>query len=141
MSTHELIVTVGLPRSGKSTWAKQQGLPIVNRDSVRLALHGERFLGQAEPMVDVITHLMVEALFLAGHRRVIADETCTTRKRRDAWRSDKRATTFYYVATSEATCIDRAVGDGRSELVPIIERMAQQFEPLDDDEALWGSNP
>jgi predicted kinase len=34
----QLILTVGLPRSGKTTWAKQQGVPMVNRDAIRLAL-------------------------------------------------------------------------------------------------------
>ena len=39
----EIIVTVGLPRSGKTTWAREQGYPIVNPDSIRLSLHGKRF--------------------------------------------------------------------------------------------------
>ena len=38
--TEDLIVMVGLPRSGKTTWARKQGYPIVNPDSIRLAFHG-----------------------------------------------------------------------------------------------------
>lgn len=66
-----LLVTVGLPRSGKSTWAKQQGAPVVNPDAIRLALHGQAFLQEAEPLVWVMAKYMVEALFLAGHSTVI----------------------------------------------------------------------
>ncbi len=44
----KLICTVGLPRSGKSTWCKTQSYPIVNKDSIRLALHGQRYLQDAE---------------------------------------------------------------------------------------------
>src|SRR5690554_6874569 len=33
---HILICTVGLPRSGKTTWARKQSYPIVNPDSIRL---------------------------------------------------------------------------------------------------------
>ncbi len=32
---NRLILTVGLPRSGKTTWALEQGWPIVNPDSIR----------------------------------------------------------------------------------------------------------
>ena len=49
-----LILTVGLPRSGKSTWALQQGHPVVNRDGIRKALHGEVYLQPAEDMVTTI---------------------------------------------------------------------------------------
>jgi len=37
-----LILTVGLPRSGKSTWAAKKGFPIVSPDAIRLAMHGMR---------------------------------------------------------------------------------------------------
>lgn len=131
-----LVCTVGLPRSGKSTWARTQGVPVVNRDAVRLALHGERFLAPAEPMVAVLTLLMVKSLFGAGHRVVIVDETNTTRTRRDFWRSDEWATYWHPFNLSFASCLDRAVADGRDDLIPVIERMHKQFEPLGDDEPL-----
>lgn len=89
MAEHEriLIVTVGLPRSGKSTWAKRQTFPVVNPDAIRLALHGQRFYGPAEPFVWATAKLMVRSLFGAAHRKVIVDATNCTRKRRDEWRA------------------------------------------------------
>jgi len=89
-----LILTVGLPCSGKSTWALQQtrryaspiyGSPIVCPDQIRLALHGQRFVAMAEPFVWAIARTMVISLFGAGHQKVILDACNTTRKRRDDW--------------------------------------------------------
>ena len=58
-----LILTVGLPRSGKTTWAKKTGLPIVNRDAIRIALHGQAYIQDAEEMITAFEWYMVKALF------------------------------------------------------------------------------
>jgi predicted kinase len=62
----KLILTMGLPRSGKSTWAKQQSVPIVSPDAIRLAMTGQRWVGELEDMVWVVAKYMVRSLFLAG---------------------------------------------------------------------------
>lgn len=134
---HILIATVGLPRSGKSTWAKQQAYPIVNPDSIRLALHGQRFYGPAEPMVWATAKLMVRSLFLAGHRHVILDATNVERSRRDEWKSKEWGIFFKYIPTPKDVCIERARSENYEELVGVIERMAGQFNPLGSDEELW----
>lgn len=127
-----LICTVGLPYSGKSTWAKTQGFPIVNPDSVRLAIHGERYIAQAERFVWATVYAMIEALFLAGHDTVILDSTATTRKRRAEFKSDKWGTVFKLFHASKAECLKRAEKDER--IWPFIEKMAAQFESLGPDE-------
>lgn len=126
MST--LILTVGLPRSGKTTWARQQGLPIVNPDSIRLALHGQRFYGPAEPMVWATAHLMVDALFRAGHERVILDATNTTAKRRDEWKAEGRELEFKVFEAGPVTCLERAAAEGDAEIAPVIQRMAEAWD-------------
>lgn len=125
-----LILTVGLPRSGKSTWAKAQGHPIVSPDSIRLALHGLRFKKEAEPMVWAIAKYMVHSLFLAGHNTVILDSTNTTNKRRDEWASELWERQFQVIDTSATVCIERANSEGDKEIIPVIERMGKQFEPV-----------
>jgi len=131
-----LVVTVGLPRAGKSTWARTQRAPIVNRDSVRLALHGERFLSQAEGIVKELAVLQVRSLFLAGHYTVIVDETCTTRARREFWKFAGRWTTKYYpLSTTVAECLERAIDD--PDIQPVIQRMFDMFEPLGEDEVVY----
>ncbi|MGA9768175.1 MAG: AAA family ATPase [Blastocatellia bacterium] len=134
---HILVCTVGLPRSGKSTWAKSQAYPIVNPDSIRLAIHGQRFIGIAEPFVWATAKAMVRALFLAGHQIVILDVTGNTRKRREEWLSKDWATYFKVIDTSAEICFERAVAESDSEIIPQIERMAAQHEPLAEDELCW----
>lgn len=139
MSENILIVMVGLPRSGKSTWAVQQGLPIVSADAIRSALYndmgeGESFLKSAEPMVWVICTLMVNALFKAGNTRVIVDNCHVKRKYRDEWQSDKWQTWFKNIDTDWELCIGRAKVENDEEIIPIIEKMANEFEPLEADE-------
>lgn len=121
-----LILTVGLPRSGKTTWAKAQGHPIVNPDSIRLALHGQRFYGPAEPTVWATAKLMVAALFGAGHETVILDATNVSAKRRDDWKSYAPELQIFDV--DPATCITRARDIGDEAIVPVIKRMAEEWD-------------
>lgn len=133
-----LICMVGLPRSGKTTWAKQQMLPMVNPDSIRLALHGNRFIMQAEPFVWATAKCMVRALFLAGHDKVILDATNTTQKRRQEWVEPKEWKTYFKVIDTPAdVCLARAKEANDAEIVAVIERMASQNEPLDETCKLW----
>ena len=110
----KLILTVGLPRSGKSTWAKEQGFPIVNPDAIRLSLHGQRFQPEAEGFVWAIAYLMADALFKAGHDTVIVDATNITKKRRQSWIDKFTDCHVKYVAinTTELVCIERAIKEG-----------------------------
>lgn len=125
---------VGLPRSGKTTRARQMGYPIVNPDSIRLAMHGQRFAALAEPMVWAVAKIMVRALFLAGHDMVTLDATNTTRKRRDEWKSSEWARTFDVVSASAEVCRERAMEANDTEILPVIDRMAAAWEPIAADE-------
>jgi predicted kinase len=127
-----LVLTVGLPRSGKSTWAKNKGYPIVSPDAIRLALHGSAFVADAEPMVWALARYMVKALFIAGHSHVILDATNTTRQRREEWKSPRWKRRYMLFKTPKEECMRRA-GD-TPDLLPVIERMANQFEDIIGDE-------
>jgi predicted kinase len=129
-----LILTVGLPRSGKSTWAREQGLPVVNPDSIRLALHGEAYLERAEPMVWVIAKIMVTALFEAGHAEVILDATSVTQERRDFWKNNLWSIQYEIFDTSVEECIRRAKISEKLYLIPVIERMAAEMSMPEGDE-------
>jgi predicted kinase len=132
-----LIATVGLPRSGKSTWARRQAYPVVNPDAIRLAMHGQRFYGPAEPLVWATAKLMVRSLFGAGHKVVILDATNMNRKRRDEWQSSEWGTFFKPILETALVCKERAKADGMEDLVPVIDRMAEECEHLGEDEQLW----
>ena len=68
--------------------------------------------------------------FLAGHHRVILDVTYATEKRRKDWKSESGNWGCSYVPfkPSPETCITWAKADGRPELIPVIERMAESIE-------------
>lgn len=136
---HILVVTVGLPQSGKSTWAHGRINPCVNPDAIRLAIHGQPYISSAEPYVWATAQTMVKALFLAGHRCVILDATNTTAKRREMWRSNDWNTRYVLFDTPVDVCIERASASAWDEaheegLIAAIKRMHENFEPLTDEE-------
>ena len=132
IQANKLYITVGYPRSGKSTWAKTQNCPVVNPDSIRLAIHGQPFIASAEPYVWAVAKTMVKSLFIAGHNKVILDATNITEKARDNWKSNDWQRIFVLFNTNKETCIQRArkttFGNHQTELVKAIELM--QFEPI-----------
>lgn len=127
---NELILTVGLPYSGKSVWARNHGSPIVNPDAIRRALHGQRFVQEAEDMVWAMAKLMVRSLFMAGHTAVIVDACNNTLKRRDFWQSPDWIRRYIVCDVHPEVCRERAKTMGDFEIEPIIVRMegAQEFE-------------
>jgi predicted kinase len=129
-----LVMTVGLPRSGKSTWARQDGSPIVNPDAIRLSLHGAAWRAEAEPMVWAVAKLMVAALFEAGHDEVILDATNTTRARRDEWEDRRWRRVYMPFDTPKEVCLARALAAEKPDLLPVIERMAAALEPVQEEE-------
>lgn len=136
-SSGTIIVMVGLPRSGKSTWARGTGLPIVSPDAIRLALHGVRYLETAERWVWAIAKTMARALLLAGHETIVVDNCCVTHRQRQEWVEEfgaQHVIRFRHVDTPESECIVRARALHDDVIVPVIERMAREFEPLLPDE-------
>lgn len=145
MRTPVLIGMCGLPRSGKSTRAaaltqeyaaKGLAVPVVNPDSIRLALHGQRYQQLAEPFVWAIAQVMVRALFLAGHKAVILDATNISRRRREMWLSPDWHVEWYVLDVPMSVCVERAGSD--LELAGVIRRMAAGVEwPEPDEGAVW----
>lgn len=131
MDENQLILTVGLPYSGKTTWARKQGVPIVSPDQIRLALHGRRYEQRAEEMVWTIARVMVRALFGAGHRRVIVDATHNSEKRRKPWESEDWRLVYEVFSATREECRKRAEAVGDEEILPVIDRMAEEHEPID----------
>lgn len=132
-----LIATVGLPRSGKSTWSRSTPYPIVNPDSIRLAMHGQRYAKQAEPLVWATARIMVQSLFFAGHRIVILDATNVERKRRDEWQNAEWDVYFKLVNTPRDVCIQRAIDLNDPDIIPVIYRMHAGYQTLESYEKEW----
>lgn len=126
-----LLMMVGLPRSGKSTWARIQNVPIVNPDSIRLATHGKEYDQKFEGLVWFHARIMAESLFLAGHPTVILDATNATQSRRSQWKDGPWERHYVVNTTPVQTCVERAVAEGRPHMVPVIERMAAEWQDVD----------
>jgi predicted kinase len=133
-----LLATVGLPRCGKSTWARNQsnrwGYPIVNPDAVRLAVTGQRFVKEAEPVVWMVVKYMIPALFSAGHDVVILDATNVTHARRDQFLSKDWSPYVRIFDTPSSVCKERAIATQQFDLLPIIDSMAADWQ---EPSATW----
>ena len=138
MMKPRLILTVGLPRSGKSTWCekmrKRYTAVIVNPDSVRLAIHGQAYIREAEQFVWATVRAMVKALFIAGHELVILDATSVTKPSRDSWKSDDWDLWYAETDVNKFICKRRAEEGDRLDLVPVIEDMSERYDLLDSEE-------
>lgn len=121
----QLFATIGLPRSGKSTFCKewvaaQPGRVCVCADDIRLSL-GHRFNTHVEPFVKVIKETMIKTL-LRKHD-VIVDGTHTKKDSVVELLLLDINTKFYYIDEPHWICVRRAQDTGQSDLVPIIYRM------------------
>ena len=135
-----LIATIGLPRSGKSSFvgqlSKLLGAPIVRKDAIRLALHGMRYKLDAEPMIKTLALYMIRSLFEAGHPIVIADETHYSKAAREVIKSDKWDVAFLVVPTPIEVCKERALATEQPDLLPVIDEMAARYEPPEGEDIL-----
>lgn len=132
MPEPKVLLMIGLPRSGKSTLARQASeqfkAPIVCADAIRLALHGRRFVHETEDIVHAMTKYMVKALLIAGHECVIVDECHITEKLRAQWQSKYWRLGYVFVNTPPSECIRRAHAQNDQYIIPVINRMAGQWE-------------
>lgn len=136
-----LVLVQGLPRSGKSTWIQKAieeattigtAAVVVNPDAIRRALHGHRFIPEAEDHVWAMAYTMARALFFSGHYLVYVDATNTTMKRREPWTQMARklevTCNLIVFHTDADVCKQRAQSQGDDVLLPVIERMLDQWE-------------
>jgi len=135
-SERKLILTIGLPRSGKTTWALQQGCPVVSGDAIRLAIFGKLWWPPGEHQVMTLARTMVRSLFFAGHPTVIFDSVNVTEYARQFWipTSDCLWSLEYTVVNTPAeVCIQRAIECGQEYLIPVIEDNAERYDDPSKD--------
>lgn len=80
----KVIMTVGLPASGKSTWATEQDLPIVSSDSIRKEWYGSEEIQGDGAEVFAEVHKRLKDLLDSGKDAII-DATNISQKRRRAF--------------------------------------------------------
>ena len=136
-----LICTMGRPRSGKSTWCEEQlkkGYPVVCPDTIRLALHGKPMDWKREATVWTIAKTMVKYFFEQGYKVVIFDATnyrCKNRREPKKWAKEIGCDIKFKVFdVTREVCIERALTNGREDLIPVIERQSELWTPLNESE-------
>lgn len=133
-----LILYMGLPRAGKSTFRDRRmssytRTPVVCPDEIRKALGCFPYCGKREKEVWHIARIMTETLFSTGSPVVILDATNVTRKRRGEWVSDQWDRAVLWIDTDKEVCKERATANGQLDLLPVIDRMAAELQPPDKD--------
>ena len=125
-----LILTVGFPRSGKTTWvreySREHGIPVVSPDAIRKRLCGLNFRAEIETLVWSIADTMVAAL-AEYHDVIILDATNLTDARRSRWVHDYIVQLAVFSASADV-CMERARACGREDLVPVIKRMSVEMQ-------------
>lgn len=128
---------LGLPLSGKSTYAKhlqrEEGWVVLCPDEIRLALHGHEFWPDAEDFVWANCKLTARYLLETDHN-VLIDATNLHSGARIPWlkMADKLSAhlSIFVCSTSAEICKRRAIKDGKAHMIAVIERMASSSEPL-----------
>lgn len=138
----ELYMTIGLPRSGKSTWIQkntEDGV-VVSGDSLRKKVYGHRFWKEGEDLLWWVRGIFLKELFEQGVKLYI-DETNVTKERRakviDLAHEYGYEVTGIWIRTDKESCLKRCreISQEEYELMkPVIERMAAKFkEPTKDE--------
>lgn len=129
-----LYFTIGCPRCGKSTycseWAKEKsGRVIVCSDDIRYALHGHRYIPEAETMVFGIKHVMIRSHLARGFD-VIVDGTHSTKisVQRLLEISPNAIPILIDVPADE--CKRRATATNKPDLHPVIDRISAQVDSI-----------
>jgi len=130
MMTGHLILTIGLPGSGKSTWARQQAdAVVIERDALREELTGDMRNHTQEPRVTREANRRVFDALEAGKTVIVAD-TNLRAKYRKAWQQvadDAGATyaveSFLHVPVD--VCIERDAQRPNPVGEEVIRRMHQ----------------
>jgi predicted kinase len=148
-----LIVLVGIPRSGKTTWLRARikeargEIGVVNIDAIHQALHGQWFSVQARDLVHGLALFMVRYLFKLGHPVVVLEAANWLEGQRRLWIADNGAsvsgepewdTEFYVFNTPPGECLTRRreaewPGEGGVTMNHVIEGMAGQWEDPTSD--------
>lgn len=135
-----MTIMCGLPRSGKSTWVKEnknENEVILSADELRYLIYNQRFWTDGEPMIWAVHGIILKMLLKQGVD-IIVDETNVTKSIRS--KIIKLVKEYDYEITGiefntpKEICKERAIKTGQDDLLPVIDRMAVIYEKISLDE-------
>ena len=127
-----LTVTVGLPGSGKSTWAQAQpGAVIIERDIIRHELTGDARNHSAEGRVTGIARARVHGALAEGKYVIVSDTNLAAKTRRQ-WKTlaeslDAVYDELYFVDVALEVCIERDARREHPVGADVIRSMHQRY--------------
>lgn len=139
--TLRLIMMIGIPGSGKSTYVKsipKEGVAVICPDEIREELTGDASdQTRNSEVFDLAYKRMRFSLYLQGS--VVFDATSLTKEARKkvlSYIPDRKNTTVEYVwmDTPLEECLKRNASRERSVPEPVIRRMAEKLEPPTPEE-------
>ena len=143
MPTSRFYVLVGIPGSGKSTYAREAfpSAVRISLDDLRLMFSGAAYDKRYEPMVAVAADALLEALLARANAwsyDVVFDATNVTRARRleAVERARRHGVEPHCVFFDAPVALARAWNRGRKAAVPedVLLRFADQLEPPNESE-------
>lgn len=128
-----LVLLVGIPGSGKSTYLERRGLRAVSTDEIRMLLFDNEEEQRYQQWVFSLLRHVVRARLSSGVPRTFVDATNLTphdRKPLLAIASELNYPTFaLYFDTPLETCMKRNQARGRKVPEDVMLRMAQKLRP------------
>jgi len=127
-------MTIGLPRAGKTTWARSTGLPILEVDAVWVALGNKGEPDYSPKQAEIVsarTRTMIQSLFLSGNNQIILCSCFLTRAEREFWAGSEWVRLFKVFDTPYAVCKERSIG---GEWLKDLEYKNKSFQPLTPEE-------
>jgi predicted kinase len=128
-----VIVLVGLPASGKSTWAREQGLPVLSSDETRLLLSGDETNQAIHNRVFGTLRYLLKQRLAIGMPVTCIDATNLLPKHRKPWikiahQSGALAEAVFF-DTPLDECIKRKAARARVVPEDVIRAMATSLKP------------
>ena len=147
----ELIITIGIPGSGKSTWAKEDAksksnVLWLNADSIRKELYGDESIqGNGQIVFEVLYDKLRRGLLNNKIETIYVDNTSTTLKARKAIYDIVEKTnpdTLIKIKEFNNFELAKERNKNRERVVPdeVMDRMIKQFTPFDSNETTLKTN-
>jgi predicted kinase len=132
-SRPRIVLLVGLPGSGKSTYAKRRGLPVLSSDVLRELLSGDVNNQNIHARVFATLRYLLRQRLAIGQPVTVVDATNLTRQERRPYREIARKLDVPIEAvhfdTPLEVCLARNAARGRIVPEDVIRRMAARLQP------------